>query len=79
MILVNKEGEAFIGTLAQTSGKKTKAETQFSPMQIVSRIEYPKRDPFIQIHIKRVPGIYRATTVVCDPAGKNFAVTHVSI
>lgn len=79
MILISREGEAFLGTLAQTAGKKTKMETPISPMQIISRSEYPKRDHFIQIHVKRVPGIYRASTVVCDPVGKNFAVTHVII
>lgn len=78
IILVSREGEVFIGTLGQIIGKKTKMETQLSPVQIVSRVEYPKRDQFIQVHIKRVPGIHRATTVVCDPVGKNFAVTHVS-
>lgn len=76
MVLISKEGECFIGSFAHSTARK-KLENSFTRLQVTSRIDNPKRNPFVYIHAKRVPGIYRATTVVCDPAGKNFAVTHV--
>ena len=76
MVILSKEGEAFIGTLSSTPRKKIK-ESNLSPTKTVTRLENSKREPFTQLYVKRIPGIYRGNTIVCDPVGKNFAVTHV--
>lgn len=77
LAFVNREGEAFVGTIGNTSPGKRKVESQCTIEQISTRIEFPKREQFVQIHIQRIPGIYRATSIACDPTGKNFAVTQV--
>lgn len=77
LAFVNREGEAFVGTIGNTSPGKRKVESQSTIEQISTRIEFPKREQFVQIHIQRIPGIYRATSIACDPTGKNFAVTQI--
>lgn len=76
MVFINREGGAFRGTIGKTfvNKRKTEAHCASATHQIVSRMDLPKQEKFIQIHIERMPGVYRATSIVCDPAGKNFAV-----
>ncbi|XP_057374411.1 inhibitor of Bruton tyrosine kinase-like [Daphnia carinata] len=77
LAFVNREGEAFVGAIANTSPGKRKVEAQSTVEQISTRIEFLKREQFVQIHIQRIPGIHRATSIACDPTGKNFAVTQI--
>lgn len=80
MAFVSRHGEAFIGTLSHAgSNVRKKKENQSFSQQTSSklRVDFSKRDQLVQINIQRMPGIHRATSVACDPAGKNFAVTHV--
>lgn len=76
MALVSREGEVFVGTIKTGGSVRKKLDPQSSSQQAISK-EFPKREQFVHINIQRVPGLYRATSVVCDPAGKNFAVTQV--
>lgn len=70
MVFVNREGGAFVGTIGKSFVSKRKLEAHCTTQQIASRL----LEKFVQIHVERIPGVYRATSIVCDPAGKNFAV-----
>ncbi len=78
ILLVNREGGAFVGTVGKSFVSKRKTEAHCATQEYVSRIELPKQEHLVRIQIQRIPGVYRATSIVCDPAGKNFAVIQVS-
>lgn len=73
---VSSEGECFLGSLKRINPTK-KSGLSSSNELIVTRPEYAKRNHVVHINTKRLPGICRATSIACDPLGKNFAVTHV--
>lgn len=77
LAFVSREGEAFMGTIANTLHGKRKVEGQSTVEKISTRFEFTKREQLVQINIQRIPGIYRATGITCDPSGRNFAVTQV--
>ena len=78
ILLVNREGGAFVGTIGKTFVSKRKTEAYCASQGNVTRMELPKQEQLVRIHIQRIPGIYRATSIVCDPAGKNFAAIQAS-
>ena len=57
MVFINREGGAFRGTIGKTFVNKRKTEAHCATHQIVSRMNLPKQEKFIQIHIERMPGV----------------------
>lgn len=78
IVLVSKEGEAFIGALSHSPSKKSK-ECNSNGTKTFSKLDHLKREQVFRMHVKRIPGVYRANTIACDPLGKNFAVTQVGM
>lgn len=77
MALVSREGEVFNGTLIPKDTKKMDA--QQSVQRTSSWIEFAKREQSYQIRVQRVPFIYHAESIACDPEGKNFTAIQVCL
>lgn len=75
MVLISKEGEAFNGRLFHKESKKSDASQ--AVQRTSSWKEFAKREQCYQIKVQRIPHVYHAVSVACDPEEKNFAVVQV--